>query len=68
MAQVEREVAWEMTAQFATSQITLAQAEQLIARALSCSQQHRRPSESWEAEAIALLRVIDQDRKEKSHV
>lgn len=42
--------------------------EMLIARALSCSQQQRRPSESWEAEATALLRVIDQDRKEKSYV
>jgi len=42
--------------------------EMLIAKALAASQKRQRPSEQWEDQAMELLRVIQQDRKEKSHV
>ena len=62
MATLEKEVANEMTARFATSQMTLNQAEQLIARALAAKQRGKAPSAEWRDRALEFLRVMAQDK------
>jgi len=39
--------------------------EFLLAKALAHSQRRERPTENWEAQAVDVLRLLDQDRKER---
>lgn len=68
MTDKDRAALHEACAHLVTERHLAAHMEQLIAHALASSQQKRRPSEQWEAEATALLRLRNQDRREKSHV
>lgn len=39
--------------------------EFLLAKALSHCQRRERPTQNWEAQAVNVLRLLDQDRKER---
>lgn len=68
MTDKDKAVIFETCVHLNTQRVINARMKMLIAKALSCSKQRQRPSETWEAEALALLRVLEQDRKEKTYV